>query len=412
MRPLQATYLAWLDLRAYGDDDPAATALAKGRVRIEPGHHFQPGLTGHVRLNIATSDGRLREPVRRLRRPHRLASRRDRGSHVINALLVPLLAIALARAVPVGPVPPDPRVGERHAPQRAVVVVVGDIACAPDEAATRTTCRDAATARLARRLHPDAVIALGDLQYPTGGWRLPPRLRPDVGRLLGRTFPVPGNHEYKTPGATGYYTYFKTVNRARPATTPARWEPGASTSSTPTAPRSTARRSVTGSTSGSRATGAPVRRSCSTTRRSRPGRTATVVPSPRSSGSPVNTGWSFLSGHDHDYERFRPMNAAGNPTQGGVVQFVVGTGGKSLYPIADARGVRRPGSTATACCGWGSGPAPSVTRSGRSTGRSPTPAPAPAGDRSLPEDPLHHGAGAPGRPAGSRRRARRTRRAR
>jgi cystathionine beta-lyase len=65
MRPLQATYLAWLDLRAYGDDDPAATALAKGRVRLEPGHHFQPGLRGHVRLNLATSPERLTEIVRR-----------------------------------------------------------------------------------------------------------------------------------------------------------------------------------------------------------------------------------------------------------------------------------------------------------------------------------------------------------
>jgi cystathionine beta-lyase len=66
MRPLQATYLAWLDLRAYGHDDPAATALAKGRVRLEPGHHFQPGLTGHARLNLATSPERLAEIVRRL----------------------------------------------------------------------------------------------------------------------------------------------------------------------------------------------------------------------------------------------------------------------------------------------------------------------------------------------------------
>jgi cystathionine beta-lyase len=65
MRPMQATFLAWLDLRAYGDDDPAATALAKGRVRLAPGHHFQPGLRGHVRLNIATSPERLAEVVRR-----------------------------------------------------------------------------------------------------------------------------------------------------------------------------------------------------------------------------------------------------------------------------------------------------------------------------------------------------------
>ena len=58
MRPLEATYLAWIDLRAYGVDDPAAVALAHG-VRLAPGHDYQPGLTGHVRLNIATSPDRL-----------------------------------------------------------------------------------------------------------------------------------------------------------------------------------------------------------------------------------------------------------------------------------------------------------------------------------------------------------------
>ena len=44
MRPLEATYLAWLDLRAYGHDDPAAVALEHGRVRLAPGHDYQPGL--------------------------------------------------------------------------------------------------------------------------------------------------------------------------------------------------------------------------------------------------------------------------------------------------------------------------------------------------------------------------------
>jgi hypothetical protein len=66
IRPLEATFLAWLDLRAYGVDDPAERALDKGRVRLEAGHRYQPGLTGHVRLNIATSAERLREIVRRL----------------------------------------------------------------------------------------------------------------------------------------------------------------------------------------------------------------------------------------------------------------------------------------------------------------------------------------------------------
>ena len=66
MRPLEATFLAWLDLRAYGHDDPAAVALDKGRVHLEAGHRYQPDLGGHVRVNIATSPERLTEIVRRL----------------------------------------------------------------------------------------------------------------------------------------------------------------------------------------------------------------------------------------------------------------------------------------------------------------------------------------------------------
>lgn len=66
MRPLEATYLAWLDLRAYGHDDPAAVALDRGRVRLAPGHDYHPGLSGHARLNIATSPERLTEIVRRV----------------------------------------------------------------------------------------------------------------------------------------------------------------------------------------------------------------------------------------------------------------------------------------------------------------------------------------------------------
>ena len=66
MRPLEATYLVWLDLRAYGQADPAAVALSQGRVRVAPGHDYQPGLEGHIRLNIATSPERLTEIVHRL----------------------------------------------------------------------------------------------------------------------------------------------------------------------------------------------------------------------------------------------------------------------------------------------------------------------------------------------------------
>ena len=66
MRRLEATYLAWIDLRAYGHDDPAAVALQRGRVRLSPGHDYHPGLPGHVRLNFATSAERLEQIVHRL----------------------------------------------------------------------------------------------------------------------------------------------------------------------------------------------------------------------------------------------------------------------------------------------------------------------------------------------------------
>ena len=65
MRPLEATYLAWLDLREYGVADPAAAALRHG-LRVAPGAEYQPGLDGHVRTNIATNATRLSEIVRRL----------------------------------------------------------------------------------------------------------------------------------------------------------------------------------------------------------------------------------------------------------------------------------------------------------------------------------------------------------
>lgn len=68
MRPLEATYLAWLDASAYGHDDAAAVALQRGRVMVSSCTSFAPGTTGQVRLNVATSPGRLTEIVERLAR--------------------------------------------------------------------------------------------------------------------------------------------------------------------------------------------------------------------------------------------------------------------------------------------------------------------------------------------------------
>jgi cysteine-S-conjugate beta-lyase len=64
--PMEATYLAWLDARGTGLADPAAAALARGRVMVNPGRHFGPGYEGFVRVNLATSAERLERVVRAL----------------------------------------------------------------------------------------------------------------------------------------------------------------------------------------------------------------------------------------------------------------------------------------------------------------------------------------------------------
>lgn len=63
MRALEATYLAWLDARAYGLARPAQAAVEAGRVHPSDGAHFGPGGAGHVRVNLATAPARLRRIV-------------------------------------------------------------------------------------------------------------------------------------------------------------------------------------------------------------------------------------------------------------------------------------------------------------------------------------------------------------
>lgn len=42
-----------------------------------------------------------------------------------------------------------------------------------------------------------------------------------------------------------------------------------------------------------------------------------------------------LAGHDHNYQRWTPLNGAGDPDPNGIRQFVVGTGGKSHYSLGN-----------------------------------------------------------------------------
>jgi cysteine-S-conjugate beta-lyase len=66
MRPMEATFLAWVDARSYDLDNPARTALELGRVLVNDGRTFGPGGQGHVRVNLATSATRIEQIVDRL----------------------------------------------------------------------------------------------------------------------------------------------------------------------------------------------------------------------------------------------------------------------------------------------------------------------------------------------------------
>ena len=65
------------------------------------------------------------------------------------------------------------------------------------------------TADLITAFNPTAVFTLGDEQYPDGSLSdFQTFYDASWGAFKSKTNPVPGNHEYQTPGASGYFGYF------------------------------------------------------------------------------------------------------------------------------------------------------------------------------------------------------------
>lgn len=110
------------------------------------------------------------------------------------------------------------------AEQAAVTVMaVGDIACDPTSPdfhggqGDAKFCQEKATSDLVAQAHPDAVLALGDNQYENATLSaFQASYDPTWGRFKAITYPVPGNHEYQTPGAAGYFAYFGSLARNDP----------------------------------------------------------------------------------------------------------------------------------------------------------------------------------------------------
>ena len=187
------------------------------------------------------------------------------------------------------------------------------------------------------------VFTAGDNAYMHGSYGDYMRCyEPHWGRHKERTLPVPGNHEYETAGAQGYFQYFGA--RAGPpglgyySVTLGRWLVLLLNSS--------ADASATSSqVSWLKATLQQFPGACVAAIWHHP-----VVSSGPNGGSPeMFEAWRVLhaagadvviTGHEHLYERYAPLDGERQPAPRGMRQFVVGTGGTMLTRIHSVR----PGS--------------------------------------------------------------------
>jgi acid phosphatase type 7 len=249
-----------------------------------------------------------------------------------------LLAVAGCKKAP-HPVPMTVRA--QPVPRGEGVVVV---AAAGDISADRPA-RQAWTADLVLGGDYAAVLLLGDNQYPSGTLDTYQRFfHPSWGRFKDRIYPSPGNHEYQTPNAAGYFQYF-----GERAGDPGKgyysfdlgsWHLVALNTSdkcktVPCGPDSEQLKWLE----------ADLKKS---------GKKCTLAfwHHPRfSSGSHGDLEqlvplWNVLhangvdvvlNGHDHVYERFAAQTPAGEADANGIVQFTVGTGGADLYELKARR---------------------------------------------------------------------------
>src|SRR5207247_9627385 len=115
---------------------------------------------------------------------------------------------------PPPPPPPPP-------PADPVIAAAGDIACDPGDPAynaglgTATSCRQLATSDVLTGRDLAAILTLGANQYDSGVLSaFGTAFHSTWGRMKSLIHPVPGNHEYQTAGAAGYYDYFDGVGAA------------------------------------------------------------------------------------------------------------------------------------------------------------------------------------------------------
>jgi hypothetical protein len=217
-----------------------------------------------------------------------------------------------------------------------VVWAVGDL-CDDDHAAL--DCDDVGRL-IARDPETDAVLALGDLQYENGSLANFNRFYdPKMGvgkRLWSRTFPAPGNHEYLSGAGDGYFDYWQNRagdrSRGYYGVTLGGWQVVAANSNC----------AEVGGCGAANPQGRFLASyldragSCELVFDHHPafsdgGQGDSPAGMALFAVTYQHRGELFLSGHDHNYQRFAPRRPDGTvSTATGVRQFVVGTGGKDL----------------------------------------------------------------------------------
>ena len=234
------------------------------------------------------------------------------------------------------PAPTTPSPSPTLAPK--VIMAAGDIACGPDVTPNEAQCHDQATADIiAAEPRVDAVLPLGDLQYDYGALE---HFRSHYHRTWGRFFsitrPVPGNHEYGTFEAQGYFTYFGTragpVGKGYYSWDLGGWHMIALNSEIDLTPRSEQvlwlKRNLARTAARCTLAYWHVPRFASGSGHGSDDSLIPIWDALHAASVDV-----VLVGHEHNYERFAPQDSAGNASPDGPRSFVVGTGGRSLYPF-------------------------------------------------------------------------------
>ena len=225
------------------------------------------------------------------------------------------------------------------AAQEYTVYAAGDIAYCDKKPALLSDANDTAKVietGLAATPHA-AVLLLGDNVYQKGTVReFRDCYGPTWGRFKARTHPAPGNHEYYTPGATGYFDYFGSAagpdQRGYYSVELGAWHVISLNSNLKGAAQEAQLAWLKQDLAASRAR-------CTLAYWHHP----LYSSGWHGSFAVMRPAWALLhqagaelvlSGHDHTYERFLAQDADGKlDNERGIHQFVVGTGGAYYTPF-------------------------------------------------------------------------------